>query len=377
MPLTGDFDGDGKGDLVIYRANGGLWYAKTHDQHVIFRNLQWGGEASDVPLTGDFDGDGRDDLAIYRADEALWYAKTAENVVIFRQLAWGRPVIDRPLVGDFDGDGRDDVGIYRTVGGLWFAKSAANKVIFRNLQWGGAEGDTPLVGDLDGDGRDDLVIYRVSGGQASWWGTRADGDVLFRNVVIPGGEGVDNIPLVGDVNGDGRADLVSYDPESGAWRAIDWRETEWEREQFIVDGKQWGGVPGDVPLLISLRSRELSVNIEKPTPRRPSRPEDPVIPEDPEPDPEILWKVRCVCQDVTGWAVVDINTCAVAPEDGPHLSGLSLQCGLLRTKIESLTRLRTQCTLQSGSEEEVVGRICPVSPSAGYSEILCIGQNCE
>ncbi|HSS51732.1 MAG TPA: hypothetical protein VLX28_22545, partial [Thermoanaerobaculia bacterium] len=66
--------------------------------------------------------------------------------------------------------------------------------------FGGQPGDVPLLGDVDGDGRDDLCIYRR---QHFLCDTARNGTVALD---VPFGAAGD-VPLLGDVDGDGRADL--------------------------------------------------------------------------------------------------------------------------------------------------------------------------
>lgn len=70
--------------------------------------------------------------------------------------AWSRPA-------SFAGD---DSGFVRLLaaGVSMGAGSAAAATPSLQIQWGGVIGDYPLTGDVDSDGRSDLVIYRPSNG---------------------------------------------------------------------------------------------------------------------------------------------------------------------------------------------------------------------
>jgi hypothetical protein len=81
------------------------------------------GEHGDIPVVGDFDGDGRDDLGIFRA--GTWHIDVnADRVLDQRDLTvkFGDDG-DLPIVGDWNGDGREEMGVYRN-GRLIPAKTA-------------------------------------------------------------------------------------------------------------------------------------------------------------------------------------------------------------------------------------------------------------
>jgi hypothetical protein len=46
----------------------GIWYSSTNTA----ARYQWGG-ATDKPLPGDYDGDGRADLAVWRPSDGTWF----------------------------------------------------------------------------------------------------------------------------------------------------------------------------------------------------------------------------------------------------------------------------------------------------------------
>jgi hypothetical protein len=210
VPLSGDVDGDGEDDLVIWRPRNGNWYAKRRDGTVIFRLLPLG-QAGDIPLVGDVDGDGEDDLVVWRPTTGRWYAKRSDNTVIFSNIQWGATV-DIPLLADVDGDGDKDLVAWRPTNGNWFAKRRDRVVVFRNVHYG-APGDVPLSGDLNRDGIADLIIWRPSRG--AWYASRTDGSFIVNFFIGK----TTTLPSVGDVNGDGAANFVNWDAITGQWKA--------------------------------------------------------------------------------------------------------------------------------------------------------------
>ena len=217
IPLSGDVNGDGIDDFVIWRPANGEWFARSVDGTVIRRELSWGNEG-DIPLVGDVNGDARDDFVIWRPTTGEWFARAANGTVLKRDLQWGLEG-DIPLVGDVNGDARDDFVIWRPTTGEWFARTANGAVLKRDLQWG-LEGDIPLVGDVNGDGVDEFVIFRPTSNR--WFAIKINGDVLFRQVRWGQANVTGNgslIPLVQDMSGDAKANLVVYRPQSGHWSA--------------------------------------------------------------------------------------------------------------------------------------------------------------
>ncbi len=134
IPLTGDFDGDGKGDFGTF--TDGTWLlSRSGDNYSSWRIFFWG-TAGDKAVPGDYDGDGKDDLAVYRPSNGTWYIQnsSAGNRVVTFGIA-----SDIPVPADYDGDGRTDIAVYRN--GVWYINNSTGGVLITTF---GLSGDLPL-----------------------------------------------------------------------------------------------------------------------------------------------------------------------------------------------------------------------------------------
>jgi len=212
-----DHDGDGRSDILWRNASTGENYLYTMDGTRVLTGEGYLRAVADpnwqIAGTGDFDGDGRADI--------LWRnAATGENYIYLMSgtsiigEGYLRTVSDLDWkvagVGDFDGDGRDDI--------LWRnATSGENYVYFMNSLSIANEGylrtvadtrwEVKGVGDVDGDGKADILWRNSSSGENYVYlmqGTAIRGEGYLRTVADTRWE----IKGFGDVDGDGRADIV-------------------------------------------------------------------------------------------------------------------------------------------------------------------------
>ena len=254
-----DFDGDGLSDLVVWRGSTGTWYwlesAKGYrldSQH----QAQWGSQAAgDIPKVGDVDGDGKADIGVWRPSLGTWFWLTSSsgyNHDAPLQMQWGsQSQGDVPLVGDMDGDGQTDLLVWRASTGTWHwltSSSGYDPAQAGSKQWGSQlHGDVPVVADIDGDGRDDLTVWRAPTG--TWYWLTSSTDYNYENAAAKqwGNAALGDVPAVGDVDGDGQSDLMVWRASDGTWY---WLLSSTGYSYSSHGSRQWGNQSmGDIPLV--------------------------------------------------------------------------------------------------------------------------------
>ena len=217
---VGDFDGDGRDDVLLRHADGRWRYypmdgrqaqAADRGEPALTRFPEW-----QIAGPGDLNGDGQDDILV-RHSGGAWHYYALDSAEIIAGAS-GRAQITSRLdwqlvgVGDFNGSGRHDVLLRHVGNGNWIyypmngrrqitsGRGFAN--LTRVLAW-----QPVAVGDFNGDGRDDVMV-RHSSGRWHYYPMRG------RRTIA--GRGRANLPTdldwqvaaVGDFNGDGSDDLM-------------------------------------------------------------------------------------------------------------------------------------------------------------------------
>lgn len=183
--------------------------------------LGQGSGSADAPV--DFNGDGKTDFSILRADGfggQYWWWTLENGTGNMSATPFGIKGIDSPVPADYDGDGRDDIAVFRAAGpeaGTWYIMLSSSGTV--KIERFGQLGDNAtIVNDFDGDGIDDLAVYRINSAQQGpgqahfiYRGTRnnSEGNLTYVPWGMRYGTQSDQAddPYVGDFDGDGRADF--------------------------------------------------------------------------------------------------------------------------------------------------------------------------
>ena len=99
-----------------------------------YTRFDYGMQPGDIPLVGDWDGDGKDGVGIFRHGE--WHLSDAIHPALTKhRVNFGISKGDIPVVGDWTGTGKDSIGIYRPTNGTWYlrdhlADSSPQTIVF-------------------------------------------------------------------------------------------------------------------------------------------------------------------------------------------------------------------------------------------------------
>jgi GH25 family lysozyme M1 (1,4-beta-N-acetylmuramidase) len=238
----GDLNGDGLGDLLGRKPDGTLFYYATNRPSPsptglspgVMINLGWSSFTS--VLGGDFTGDGKSDLAARDPNGYLWLYKgtgttgtdgaSGLNPGAAVGSGWGM-FSSLLSPGDLNGDRKPDLLGVKSDGTLWYyagtgeASAPVRPGVSVNTGWN-AFAQILAPGDLNGDGRSDLIGVKSDG---TMWFYAGDGTMgssssggLHSGVYVGSGWGMfSRIVAPGDLNGDGKPDLLGIKPDGTMW----------------------------------------------------------------------------------------------------------------------------------------------------------------
>lgn len=149
-----------------------------------------------------------------------------------------------PLAGDVNGDGAGDLIQVTEYGDAWAALSkktsfaAPTRWGWLGFKYAPYDGWYPLCGDVNADGKDDLVQITPTGDPwvALSNGFSFDAPTRWGWVNFYYNEEQGNYPILGDINSDGAEDLIQITPEGEVWVALSLGD--------VFDYPEYWGSPG-------------------------------------------------------------------------------------------------------------------------------------
>ncbi|HKQ80210.1 MAG TPA: M4 family metallopeptidase [Blastocatellia bacterium] len=240
---TGDFNGDGRKDVLFYSPWDDNWWLGTHQGpggQLVWKDagntIGFGHAINDGrPFwIGNFSRADRDEVLFYFPGDDNWWLGTFDGSQFVWSFAgntigFGHAINDgRPFwTGDFNGDSRKDILFYFHGDDNWWLGTFKGS----QLTWSHV-GNTVGFGHAINDGRPfwignfsradrDEVLFYFPGDDNWWLGTYNGSQLVWGdagNTVGFGHNIYDGRPFwINDFNGDSRKDVMFYFPGDGAW----------------------------------------------------------------------------------------------------------------------------------------------------------------
>ncbi|MCG7210737.1 trypsin-like serine protease [Streptomyces arenae] len=215
---------DGKADLFARKSSTKVGYELDSKGTSLASRVSWGDFGGvNAVYQADLNRDGFQDLVyrvastgdVYWLHFALNSAQTSgswSETKIFTNWKSRKAVV---IPGDLTGDYLPDVLSEDSSGVLWLYPGKGNGTFAARVRIGGGWSQYNQlrgVGDFNGDGKADLLARKSSGGDLYLYkGTGKSGTGLFsaRVKVRSGWTGFNTLAAVGDLTGDGKADLLA------------------------------------------------------------------------------------------------------------------------------------------------------------------------
>ena len=127
LPIVGDWNGDGKTKIGVFRPGAGVFYL-DYDGNDIWDGCGSGPDRcytnfvlpGDSPVVGDWDGDGKAEIGVFR-NNGLWFLDANGNGIwdgCGTDLCLSFGASGKPVVGDWNNDGKAKVGVFNN--GTWY-----------------------------------------------------------------------------------------------------------------------------------------------------------------------------------------------------------------------------------------------------------------
>jgi RHS repeat-associated protein len=229
----GDLDGDGKADLIVKNESMSPAFSVLRNTSTGASSVSFAAKIDFVmtggmlSMGGDFDGDGKVDLVITNYNShtvsVLRNTSTVGSISFASGIDYNTGTNPSSVsVGDLDGDGKVDLVVANynsnTVSVLRNTSTGTGSVNFAaKVDYATTAGSYSVsIGDLDGDGKPDLALGNANKNMVSLLRNTSfgSGSINYASVAdyATTGSYATKFVSIGDLDGDGKADLAMPNP---------------------------------------------------------------------------------------------------------------------------------------------------------------------
>jgi hypothetical protein len=215
--IDGDFDGDGIGDAVAWRATSGSFLVRRSSRvQDALLEIPLGQSGDDPQHVGDYDGDGVSDATVFRggvvAGAPSVFLIRLSSTGQLRTLTAGENGVFPSGGIDLNGDNRADVGVQSNAGGgmgrfRQFDGNSGFNFLDTTL---GTPTDLYVTGNHAGNLRGDITVVRGLNSMLNWTTREAISGTAQPTIVH--GVSATDFALTGDYDGDGLDDYAVWRP---------------------------------------------------------------------------------------------------------------------------------------------------------------------
>jgi hypothetical protein len=244
---VGDFNGDGKDDVLIHTGNSiQIYRSNGSELNLAFTAVErvpgsWQFSAGDQFYIGDFNGDGKQEVAVFNGSDwsmpylGLLADDGAGGLKLIARYdgsmpGWQFAKADKFFVGDFDGNGKKDLFVFNGTNwaypyfGMLASTGSGFQLVRRYDQnmpgWEMRAGDRFHVCDFNGNGKSDILVFNGGNWALPYLGMLSSTGTALNMIRRYDG----NLPswemkpgdrfYVGDANADGRQDIYVFNGDN-------------------------------------------------------------------------------------------------------------------------------------------------------------------
>lgn len=233
--MVGDVNGDAREDAVAIDPTRGAFVALSTGTAFAkpsqwTSDFAWFGDSNNPRVLGDVNGDGKEDMVGFVPGTGV-YVGLSTGTGFAPATLWSTafqtytPQLNYPrMVGDVNGDSLDDIVAFHNAEGVYVGLSTGTAFAeptrwTTDFAWLNDDWDHRVLADVNGDTMADVVGFKYGAGGGVFVGLSTGSGFAPASLWLAGltawGPQLRYPRMAADMNGDGRADVVAFDPGAG------------------------------------------------------------------------------------------------------------------------------------------------------------------